>query len=204
MSAPPIATAEQIKQLLELAGICSSDEEAKSWLEHALVAAQNSNRIAKKRPLWADQKELLSDIEKTARKLTRQLQQLRSHSYSFLVFWSAVEPGTAGGFARRAVLEDETSQLRHRPKPIKRLGDLEILSILSNIEGAAKTAKDPRKGRPRKDGKQYVIDQAFAFFVRQCSFAPSGTPTGRFANFARGSRRAPAEEPSANNEPSAP
>ena len=57
MSAPPIATAAEIKQLLELAGLCSSDDAAKSWLEHALVAARSSNRIAKKRLLWADHKD---------------------------------------------------------------------------------------------------------------------------------------------------
>jgi hypothetical protein len=45
-------------------------------------------------------------------------------------------------------------------------------------------AKDPRQGRRREAGKQHMVDQAFAFFVRFSPQQPSGTPTGAFARFA--------------------
>jgi hypothetical protein len=57
--------------------------------------------------------------------------------------------------------------------------------MLKEIERAAQTAKDERKGRPREIGKQRVVDLAFAFFVRHSPRKPSGTPTGPFATFAR-------------------
>jgi hypothetical protein len=166
-----------------LAGVSPSDEGAKSWLEHALVAARNSNRNAKKRPLRTDQNELLADIEKSAKKLIKQL-QLRPYPYAWLAFWLPVDPGRAGAFAGRAVSEDEAGQLRQRPARLTPADDRVVLSILSNIERAARTSKDPRKGRPREVGKQCVVNAAFAFFVRHSSHEPSGTASGPFAIFA--------------------
>lgn len=46
-------------------------------------------------------------------------------------------------------------------------------------------ARDRRRGRRRKTRKQQVVDLAFAFFVRFSPYQVSGTPTGRFAKFAR-------------------
>src|SRR5712671_1713662 len=180
-----IPTEEEINQLLQLAGVSTSDKGAKSWLEYAFVAAQSTNEAAEQRPLEADHKELLADIAKSARKLNAQLQRLRSHRHSWLEFWRAVGPGMAGAFVGRAVSEAEFGQILDRPARDTPPDHRDILSTLTNIERAAKTVKDPRNGRPRKVGKQRVVDLAFSFFVRHSSVEPSGTPTGRFAEFAR-------------------
>jgi hypothetical protein len=114
MSGPPIAVEKEIKQLLEIAGT-ASDEAARSWLIGALDGAQSVNRAAKQRLLSADHNELLADLAKTARLLTKHLKRLRSYPYSWQAFWRAIEPATSG-YVRRAVSEDEIKKA-HRPAP---------------------------------------------------------------------------------------
>ncbi len=185
MTASPIATERDIKQLLQLARVPSGKRPV-SWLEHALVAARAFNRAAKQRPLPADRNQLLADVAKTAKALTRLLQRLRSHPSSWHAFWRAVVSARAGTLARRAVSEDDVrQQLLRRPDPGSPPHDRDVLSMLAKIERAAQIAKDPRMGRPREARKQHVVDLAFAFFVRYSPLEASGTPTGPFAKFAR-------------------
>jgi hypothetical protein len=185
MCEPPVATEEEFKHLLQLAGAPASDERAMSWLRDALVAAQAFNRAAKQRPLSADHNDLLADVAKKARELAKQLQRLRRQPNSWHAFWRSVEPQTASSFTRRAVAEDDVKRAFREPVDRARVGADEVLSILKNVERAAQTARDRRKGRPRVVGKQHVVDLAFAFFVRYSPLEPSGTPTGTFARFAR-------------------
>jgi hypothetical protein len=81
--------------------------------------------------------------------------------------------------------EDEVKRALREAAHRGRVEPDEILSTIKNLECAALAAKDPRTGRPRVVKKQQVVDQAFAFFVRFSPLAPSGTPTGPFARFAR-------------------
>ena len=158
-------TEHEIKDLLRLAGTSSSDKKAAvAWLRDALATAEFSNRVAKQRPLPADHNDLLADIEKKAKELDKRLQRLRNRPYSWRAFWRSSVFG---------------------PVRLNQVVDREVLSTLKNIVRAAQIEKDPGQGRPRKAGKQQVVDRALAFFVRYSPFAPSGTPTGAFATFAR-------------------
>src|SRR5262249_6440817 len=104
MSEPRVAT--EIKQLLELAHVPSSDKRARSWLETALDAARVSER-AVQRPLPADHNDRLADVAKKAKALAKQLQRLRRHPHSWHAFWRSFEALPARPFHRRAVGEDE-------------------------------------------------------------------------------------------------
>ena len=158
-------TEHEIKDLLRLAGTSPSDKKAAvAWLRDALGSAEFSNRMAKQRPLPADHNDLLVDIEKKAKGLDKRLQRLRNRPYSWRAFWRSSVFG---------------------PVRLNRVVAREVLSTLKKIVRAAQIEKDPGKGRPRKIGKQQVVDRAFAFFVRYSPHEPSGTPTGAFAGFAR-------------------
>ena len=158
-------TEHEIKDLLRLAGTSPSDKKAAvAWLRDALATAEFSNRVAKQRPLPADHNDLLADIEKKAKELDKRLQRLRNRPYSWRAFWRSSVFG---------------------PVRLNRVVHREVLSTLKNIVRAAQIEKDPGQGRPRMVGKQQVVDRALAFFVRYSPLAPSGTPTGAFATFAR-------------------
>src|SRR5262245_59711692 len=62
--------------LLQLAGVPSSNRAAADWLSKAIVGARSFHSIAKERPLAADHNERLADIEATAKKLTKQIERL--------------------------------------------------------------------------------------------------------------------------------
>lgn len=157
-------TENSISHLLQLAGVSPSERKARAWLRDAIVGAQSSYRAAKGRPLAADHNALLADIEKSAKELTKRIQRLRLHPFSWLAFWRSNVFG---------------------PVYLNRVEVPEVLSTLANIVSAADTAKNRRKGRRGEVGKQHVVDMAFAFFVRFSPLRPSGTPGGAFATFAR-------------------
>jgi hypothetical protein len=157
-------TENNIRQLLQLAGSPPSDEKAAAWLNEAIQGARTILRAAAQRPLPADHNDLLADIEKSAKELTKRIQRLRRHPFSWYAFWRSSVFG---------------------PVHLDRVEVREVLSTVENIIRAADTAKDRRKGRRREIGKQHVVDLAFAFFVRFSPEKPSGTPTGAFAKFAR-------------------
>jgi hypothetical protein len=164
MSERRAVTGDQIKDLLHLAGTMPSNKKAAAWLRDAIGAAQAHHRSASQRPLPTDHNELLPDIGKTAKQLTKQLQRLRLHPHPRHAFW------------RWSVFG---------PVYLDRVEIPEVLSALENIERAALIAKDPRTGRRVEVGKQHVVEMAFAFFVRYSPLKPSGTSTGPFARFAR-------------------
>ena len=155
---------QEIKELIQLAGVPPSDNEAVAWLEEALGSAEFSNRVANQRPVPADHNDLLADIEKKANDLDRRLRRLRKRSYTWRAFWRSSAFG---------------------PVRLNRAVDREVLSTLTKIVRAAQIEKDPQKGRPRKVGEQQVVDRALGFFVQYSPLEPSGTPTGAFARFAR-------------------
>jgi hypothetical protein len=158
-------TEHEINDLLQLAGTSPSDKRtAGAWLRDALATAEFSNRVAKQRPLPADHNDLLADIEKKAKELDKRLQRLRTQPYSWRAFWRSSVFG---------------------PVRLNRVVVREVLSTLANIVRAAQIGKDPRQGRPRRAGKQHVVDRSLAFFVRYSPLEPSGTPTGAFATFTR-------------------
>ena len=157
-------TENSIKHLLKLAGVSPSEGKAIAWLSDSLVAARHVNRAAKERPLPADHNELLADIEKRAKQLTKQIERLRRHPATWRAFW------------RSRVFGPVYRDRFEVPK---------VLSALEKIVSAAQDARDDRKGRRRETGKQHVVDLAFSFFVRFSPRKPSGTPTGPFAKFAR-------------------
>jgi hypothetical protein len=157
-------TENSIKHLLKLAGVSLSERKAIAWLSDALVGARHINRAAKERPLPADHNELLADIEKYAKQLTKQIERLQIHPAVRRAFWRSSVFG---------------------PVYHDRFEVPEVLSALEKIVSAARDARDDHKGRRRETGKQHVVDVAFAFFVRFSPYRPSGTPTGAFAKFAR-------------------
>jgi hypothetical protein len=59
---------DKTSDLLQLAGVPSSDRKAAAWLREAIAGARSSHKIAKERPLAVNHNELLADIETTARK----------------------------------------------------------------------------------------------------------------------------------------
>ena len=152
-----------LQQLLQFAGIPASDKKATAWLSNALDGVRRTDR-AGKRPLPADHNALLTDIEKSAKKLIKHLERPRRYPLSRHTFWRSKAFG---------------------PVHKDRVEVREVLSALEMIVLAADMAKDRRRGRRRESGKQQVIDLAFAFFVRFSPHRPSGTPTGAFATFAR-------------------
>jgi len=157
-------TANNIQQLLQLAGVPPSDREAAAWLNEAIAGARHSHRAAKQRPRPADHNDLLADIERSAKELTRRIERLDRYPFSWRAFWRSRAFG---------------------PVYRNRLEIREVLTTLENVVRAAEGAKERRPGRPREVGKQHVVDLAFAFFVRFSTLRPSGTPTGPFATFAR-------------------
>ena len=153
-----------ITHLLHLAGVSPSDEKATAWLNQAVEGARASYRAANQRPLPADHNDLLADIEKSAKALTKRIGRLRRHPFSWHMFWRSSAFGPV-----------HHNQVEHD----------EVLSTLENIIAAAAGERDGRQGRRPKAGEQHVVDLAFAFFVRFSARTPSGTPTGAFATFAR-------------------
>jgi hypothetical protein len=149
---------------LHLAGVSPSDEKATAWLNQAVEGARASYQAADQRPLPADHNDLLADIEKSAKALTKRIGRLGQHPVSWLIFWRSSAFGPV-----------HLDQVEHG----------EVLSTLENIIAAAAGGRDGRKGRPAKGGEQLVVNLAFAFFVRFSPRRPSGTPTGAFATFAR-------------------
>jgi hypothetical protein len=157
-------TENRIRQLLQLAGASPSDEKAAAWLNEAITGARSNLRAAEQRPLPADHNELLADIEKSAKELTKRMHRLRRHPVSWNAYWRS---GVFGSVC------------------LNRVEVREVLSAVEQIARAAETAKVRHKGRRRDVGKQHVVDLAFAFFVRYSAHRPSGTSTGAFARFAR-------------------
>jgi len=61
----------------------------------------------------------------------------------------------------------------------------EVKLALDSLGHASEITRDRSKGRRVASGKQHVVDLAFSFFVRHSSIEPTGSPTGKFADFAR-------------------
>src|SRR5262249_47992918 len=74
-------------ELLRLAGVPPSNRKAVAWLNDAIDQARSRYRVAKQRPLPADHNALLADIDKSAKKLTKQIERLRWHSVPWYAFW---------------------------------------------------------------------------------------------------------------------
>ena len=74
-------------ELLRLAGVPPSDKKAAAWLSDAIELAQSIDRAVKQRPLPVDHNDLLADIEKSAKELTKRIQRLRRHPFSWYAFW---------------------------------------------------------------------------------------------------------------------
>lgn len=158
---------DRLQELLQLAGIHPSDGQAgqaTAWLRGAIKDLRHDNGTPVKRPLASHHNDLLTDIEKTAKKLIKRLERLRRYPHSQHAFWRCRAFGP---------IYNDRVEVR------------EVLSTLEAIVLAANLAKDRHQGRPREARKQHVVDLAFAFFVRFSPRAPSGTPTGAFAKFAR-------------------
>jgi hypothetical protein len=154
----------RIPHLLKLAGVSPADRKAATWLSEAIEGARPIDNAAIPRPLAVDHNELLADIEKSAKELTKRIERLRRYPFSRHTFWRSKAFG---------------------PVYSDRVEVREVLSTLETIVLAAEMAKDRRRGRRRETGKQHVVDLAFGFFERFSPRTPSGTPTGAFASFAR-------------------
>jgi hypothetical protein len=154
---------DSVSNLLKLAGVSPSERQAAAWLREAITGAR-PNRRAIRRPHPFDHNVLLADIEKSAKRLITQIERLRRSPFSQHTFWRSKAFG---------------------PVYYDRVEIREVLSTLETILLAADMAKDRRQGRPRETRKQYLVDSAFAFFVRFSPRKVSGTPTGAFAAFAR-------------------
>ncbi len=150
--------------LLRLAGVPSSDKKAAAWLREAIKGAQFNYSASRRRPRPADHNELIANIEKSARKLTKHVERLRGHLFSWRAFWRSPAFG---------------------PIHNDRVEVGVVLDTLAAIVRAADMVKNPSEGRPPAIGKQHVVDLAFSFFVRFSNHIASGTATGPFANFAR-------------------
>jgi hypothetical protein len=153
-----------IQHLLQLAGVSPSDGAAASWLSEAIEGARASYKVAEQRPHSADHNELLADIEKSAKELTKRVERLRRHPFSWRAFWRSRAFGPVYG---------------------NRIEVDAVLDALQTVVRAADMARDPRQGRRPEVGKQHVVDLALAFFVRFSRHRASGTATGAFARFAR-------------------
>ena len=154
-----------VGELLRLAGVPPSNRKAVAWLNDAIDQARSRYRVAKQRPLPADHNALLVDIDKSAKKLTKQIARLRLHPVPWYAFWRSSVFG---------------------PVHHNRVEVPDVFSTLEKLAKAASSAKDDSKGgRRRETGKQYVVDTALSFFVRFSAHTPSGNPTGAFATFAR-------------------
>jgi hypothetical protein len=185
MSEPTIGTGEEIKLLMQLAGIPLSKKPAVSWLKEALVTAHYHYQ-PRKRLSSADHNDKLDDLAKSSKRLLKQLRGLRSHPYTWLEFWSRVEPLPASDFRGKATSEDEVQALlRKRRHGHSRQDDAPILAILERVERASHAAKERRLGRPPDLPKQRVVDLAAHFLIRFSDLKLSGTATGQFARFAR-------------------
>jgi hypothetical protein len=154
----------RIPELLRIAAVDQSDRKAVAWLSAALAGAKDNYQAAETRPRALDHNELLYDIERAAKKLTKKLKRLDSYPPVYRDFWrsSVFGPVFNGRFEIKEVLE-----------------------TIDKIIRAANSAKDPRKGRRRQIGKQHVVNLALGFFKRFSPHKPSGTTTGKFAKFAR-------------------
>jgi hypothetical protein len=152
-----------IEELLRMAGVSPSNKKATAWLSSAIKGVWRNDKAAEK-PLPADHNALLTDIEKSAKELIKRLERLRRNPFSRHTFWRCKAFG---------------------PVYNDRVEVREVLSTLETIVLAADMARDRRRGRRRKTREQQVVDLAFAFFVRFSPYQVSGTPTGRFAKFAR-------------------
>jgi hypothetical protein len=155
---------ERIRELLQLAGVPPSDKKAAAWLSSAIKGLRRDDKSHVKRPLPADHNALLIEIKKSAKTLIQRLERLRQYPVSQHSFWRCKAFGP---------VYNDRVEIR------------EVLSTLETIVLAADMAKDRRRGRRRETRKQQVVDLAFAFFVRFSPYQVSGTPTGRFAKFAR-------------------
>jgi hypothetical protein len=153
-----------IRELLRLAGVRPSHEKAVAWLSSAVEAVRRDDKSVVKRLLPADHNALLTNIEKSAKKLITGLERLRRHPFSQHTFWHSRAFGP---------VYDDRLEVR------------EVWSMLETIVAAADMAKERGRGRRRETRKQQVVDLAFGFFVRFSPRTPSGTPTGAFARFAR-------------------
>src|SRR5262249_60941326 len=71
-----------MEELLRLAGVPPSNRKAMAWLNDAIDQARSRYRVAKQRPLPADHNALLADIDKSAKKLTKQIERLRRTTIS--------------------------------------------------------------------------------------------------------------------------
>lgn len=151
-------------ELLRLAGVPPSNRKAVAWLNDAIDQARSRYRVAKRKPLPADHNALLADIDKSAKKLTKQIERLRRHPGPWYAFWRSRVFG---------------------PVHHNRVEVPDVLFTLAKVVTAAGTAKDRGKGRRREFGKQRVVDMALAFFDRFSAHTASGTPTGAFAKFTR-------------------
>ena len=150
---------------MRLAGVPPSNRKAVAWLNDAIDQARSRYRVAKRKPLPADHNALLADIDKSAKKLTKQIERLRRHPGPWYAFWRSRVFG---------------------PVHHNRVEVPDVFSTLDNLAKAASSGKDLSKGgRRRETGKQYVVDTALSFFIRFSAHTPSGNPTGTFATFAR-------------------
>ena len=153
----------RIQHLLQIAGIPASDERAAAWLRDAIPGARSTCRANDQRVPSAEHNSLLADIERTAKKLSQQIQRLRRVPASQRAFWRSHPFG---------------------PVYADRIEIAEVLDVLDRIAASAKAAKGRRKGRPRDNRKQQLADLAFAFFVRFSPRKSSGTSSGAFSRFA--------------------
>jgi hypothetical protein len=186
MNEPPVATDEEIKQLLRLAKVPLSDGHAASWLMDALAMARYQNRNNRKRLSAADHNDILDGVAKTTKYLIKQLRRLRSHPYSWQEFWSCAASRSSPGFLGEALSEADVQELlRQRIHVRRHLDDQPTLATLERIERAANTAKEQQKGRPRDVRKQRVVMLAAQFLIRHSPLRLSGSATGQFAGFAR-------------------
>lgn len=156
-------TKKTLSHLLQLAGVSPSERQAAAWLREAVAGAQPNPR-AVERPRPIDHNAPLVDIEKSARKLARQLERLRRKPFTRYAFWRSRVFG---------------------PVQKDRVEVPQVLATLEKIASAADAARIKRLGRPPATEKQHVVNSAFAFFVRFSPRKVSGTPTGAFATFAR-------------------
>jgi hypothetical protein len=167
VSASGTAFKELFAKLLSLMAVpAEQQDEACFWLWIGLRACGDPIE----RHIPTVHNELLETIETAAKALLAGRQKLRESPYTFWDFW---EPNS--------LFETALDP----PAPCFEVEDEDTFRGIEGFVRRAEAAKDRRRHRPRDARKQGIVTVAACLFKQFSPLPLSGTPTGRFAEFAR-------------------
>lgn len=154
---------EQLESLMTLAGVAEKNRDARRWLRRALEAtAPFSGEVHA--PIPSDRNAPLDELIKCADALLGQLSKLQNHPHANSAFWHS---------PFFAVDEED--------EPVEGV----VRRTVEKIALAAAQARVEKTGRPSNQPKQQAVNLAAAFYDRYAPEKITGTPTSKFAEFAR-------------------